>query len=139
MVRSITPNRFLMTFCIAVSVWLAGCATSDATLRQGGHSEAYIQGFHDGRHSGMKEAGNYLEHVVKDHRRFESDADYRTGWLDGEDEGMRMQQEANAATGNASAYRMEREIDRSRPDAEAIGHDAMQGIDPATLRVLEQK
>ena len=75
-----------MTFALALIVM--GCETSDATLRDAGRNEAYIIGFHDGRHSGMKEAGNYLEHMVKDTKRFEEDADYREGWLAGEQEGM---------------------------------------------------
>jgi hypothetical protein len=64
-------------------------------------SDAYITGFHYARHSGMKEAGNYLEHVVKDRQRFEEDAEYRTGWLAGEQEGIRIQQQADAAVGTA--------------------------------------
>ena len=70
---------------------ISGCETTDTTLRESGRSEAYITGFHDGRHSGMKEAGNYLEHMVKDGKRFEEDAEYRAGWLAGEQEGIRIQ------------------------------------------------
>ncbi len=39
---------------------LLSCSTSDTTLRESGRSDAYIAGFHDGRRSGMNEAGNYL-------------------------------------------------------------------------------
>ena len=56
---------------------LGGCGTTDGALREQGRGESYITGFHDGRHSGMKEAGNYLEHIVRDIQRFEDDADYK--------------------------------------------------------------
>ena len=67
---------YVFTVIIAFALFLTGYETSDATLRKGRHGEAYILGFHDGRHSGMKEAGNYLEHMVKDTQRFAKDANY---------------------------------------------------------------
>jgi hypothetical protein len=78
---------YIVALMVAFPSLMSGCATSDATLREGGHNEAYIQGFHDGRHSGMNEAGNYLEHMVKDTRKFAEDPDYRAGWDAGEAEG----------------------------------------------------
>ena len=128
--------RCVFALIIALASFMTGCATSDATLRERGLNEAYIQGFHDGRHSGMKEAGNYLEHMVKDIQRFEEDAEYREGWLAGEAEGIRIQQEANAVGGAYSGYGIQKEVDKSRPDA--VGRDYLKGVDPSTLKGLEK-
>ena len=117
---------------------LAGCETTDATLREQGKSDAYIMGFHDGRHSGMQEAGNYLEHYVKDEKRFESDVNYREGWLAGEAEGLRIQQEANGAVGVYSAYEIGKEAGKAT-DYGKVGQDAVKDVDPSTLEGLEQK
>ena len=139
MAYSFKSLNYVLALIVCFSVFVTGCATSDATLREGGHSEAYIQGFHDGRHSGMKEAGNYLERVVKDTRRFVDDAEYRAGWLDGEAEGIRIQQQANSASGVYSGYKIGKEAEKSKPDADAIGHDVMKGVDPSTLEGLYKK
>ena len=63
--------KLKIVLALGLSVFLFGCATSDSALRESGHVEAYLQGFHDGRHSGMREAGNYFEHIVKDAERFQ--------------------------------------------------------------------
>ena len=60
---------------------LTGCGTTDSALTESGRSETYIQGFHDGRHSGMREAGNNYEHYIRDQSKFDSEPDYRDGWL----------------------------------------------------------
>jgi len=133
MAYSVQLRNYVLGLVVGFSVLLTGCETSDATLRKGGHSEAYIQGFHDGRHSGMKEAGNYLEHMVKDTRRFAEDPEYREGWLAGEDEGMRMQKEANAAVGGYHGYKIQKE---SEVDANAIGKDVMKDVDTKSLENL---
>lgn len=112
---------------------LTGCETTDSSLRESGKNDAYILGFHDGRHSGMKEAGNYLEHMVKDQQRFESDPDYHAGWLDGEEEGKRIQQQADAAVGGASAYQIERDMDKADRKME---RDAVKGVDTSGLEAL---
>ena len=83
--------RATLLVCI---VFVASCGTTDSTIRDQGHSEAYLQGFHDGRHSGMKEAGNTWEHYVRDHERFAGDGEYRDGWLAGEVEGKHLQEQA---------------------------------------------
>ena len=120
---------------VCALLFFTGCATSDSSLREQGKSEAYIQGFHDGRHSGMKEAGNYLEHIVKDLDRFETDPEYRNGWLAGEAEGIRMQQQANAASNSYQAGEIAKE---SQPDAKAIGKEAMKDVDTSALKSLEK-
>ena len=100
--RQITLRLF-----IALSmVLMVACATSDNTLREQGHNESYLQGFHDGRHSGMKEAGNNWEHYVKDHERFASDNDYRDGWIEGEAEGKHLQEQAKAIGGSYTGYQI---------------------------------
>ncbi len=125
---------YIFALIIAFIPLLTGCVTSDATLREGGHSEAYIQGFHDGRHSGMKEAGNYLEHMVKDTQRFAEDAEYRGGWLAVEAEGIRIQQEANSVGSAYSGYKVRKEVEKTQPDA--IGRDVMKDVDTSTLENL---
>ena len=132
-------SGYVLALIVAFTLFLTGCATSDATLRESGHGEAYIQGFHDGRHSGMKEAGNYLEHMVKDTQRFAEDAKYRDGWLAGEAEGIRIQQEANSASGAYSGYKIGKEVEKSQPDADAIGRDVMKDVDSSTLQNLYKK
>ncbi len=116
----------------------AGCETTDSTLRDAGRSEAYITGFHDGRHSGMKEAGNYLEHMVKDSQRFKTDVDYRDGWLAGEQEGIRIQQQADAAVGSAAGYKIVKDADKSvDKDIKKAGKEATENVDTESLKVLK--
>ena len=117
---------------------IAGCATSDATLRKEGHSEAYILGFHDGRHSGMKEAGNYFEHMVKDTQRFANDAEYKEGWIAGEAEGIRIQKESNAGSGAYYGNKIKKETDKHTPNAHGIGKKVMKDVDTSTLKNLEK-
>ncbi|MEP0203202.1 MAG: hypothetical protein ABJ084_02565 [Halioglobus sp.] len=129
------------TLCVAaLLVLLSACGTTDATLQQQGHSQSYITGFHDGRHSGMKEEGNNYETYIKDTARFESDTDYREGWLAGEAEGRVLQDQAvaagNAAAGAYSAHQIGKEIDKNDPDK--IAKDAVKGIDTDSLKSLEK-
>jgi hypothetical protein len=126
----------VMTF-LCCCLFLAGCQTSDATLRDQGRSDAYVVGFHDGRHSGMQEAGNFLEHFIQDQARFESDLEYRKGWLAGETEGKRIQQEANAAVGVYSSYKIGQEVDKAT-DFKKIGKDAVKDADTSALKSLEK-
>jgi hypothetical protein len=116
----------------------AGCETTDTALTDAGKNEAYITGFHDGRHSGMKEAGNYLEHMVKDAQRFETDSDYREGWLAGEKEGIRIQNQANAAVGTAAGYQIAKDAEKSSEhDIKKAGREATENIDTESLKVLK--
>jgi hypothetical protein len=129
-----TISALLLVGCC---LFLGGCQTSDATLREQGRSDAYVLGFHDGRHSGMQEAGNFLEHFVQDEKRFGSDPEYREGWLAGEAEGKRIQQESHAAVGVYSSNQIGKEIDQAT-DYEQIGRDAVKDIDPSSLKSLEK-
>jgi hypothetical protein len=127
---------FAITLNVSILiVMLGGCGTSDGTLREHGRSESYIMGFHDGRHSGMKEAGNYLEHIVKDTQRFKDDVDYQAGWLAGETEGIRMQEQANAAS---SSYNASKAADKAGPHPHDAMKDAMKGVNTDDLKVLEK-
>ena len=126
-------------FAIALG---AGCGTTDGELRQAGRGDSYVMGFHDGRHSGLKEAGNNYEHYIQDTARFDTDAEYRDGWIAGEEEGKRLQAQAqalgNSAAGSYSGSRVGREVDKSAPDPDAIAKDVMKDVDTSELKVLEK-
>ena len=123
---------------VLLALTSAGCETTDSALQDAGKSEGYITGFHDGRHSGMKEAGNYLEHMVKDPQRFETDADYRAGWLAGEQEGIRIQQQANAAVGAAGGAQIAKDAKKSADhDIKKAGKEATENVDTESLKGLK--
>ena len=131
-------NGYSLAMAIGIglsTIMFAGCGTSDGTLREGGRSESYIMGFHDGRHTGMKEAGNYLEHIVQDTQRFEDEADYKAGWLAGEAEGIRMQEQANAAS---NSYNAGKAADKAGPHPHDAMEDAMKGVNTNDLKVLQK-
>ena len=117
-----------------------GCGTSDNALREAGHTDAYVLGFHDGRHSGMREAGNQFEHYIRDDKRYESDAEYQSGWLAGEQEGKRLQEQAVAAGRIAGdvyqGVEIGREVDK-QTDLDKAAKDAVKGVDTSGLESLE--
>ena len=131
-------TRWLMALACTV-LFLSGCGTTDSALQEQGRSQSYITGFHDGRHSGLAEAGNHYEHYIKDTERFDSDADYKAGWLAGELEGKKLQAQAvavgNAAAGAYSAQQIEKEIDANDPGK--VVRDAVKGADTESLKALE--
>ena len=131
-----------LTFLIFTCLLIASCGTTDSALQDAGRSEAYVTGFHDGRHSGMQEAGNQWEHYIRDHERFDSDADYKAGWLDGEAEGKRLQAQAKAigeaAGGAYTGYRVGQEADKAGPHPEKAAKEAMKGVDTDALKSLEK-
>lgn len=134
------PGFSLTGWIVTVLLALAsaGCQTTDSALQSAGRSESYITGFHDGRHSGMKEAGNYLEHMVKDVQRFETDTDYREGWLAGEQEGIRMQNQANAAVGSAAGHQIATDADKSvEHEIDKAGREATKNVDTESLKILK--
>lgn len=123
----------IITLCVML-VLSAGCGTSDTALREGGHGDSYIIGFHDGRHSGMKEEGNHYEHFIKDEQRFQSDQEYREGWLAGEVEGKKLQDQAAAVgQGLATGYSSQSETQ----SADDIAQDAVKGVDTSGIEALE--
>jgi len=129
--------RLLCVFTLALIV--SACGTTDSSLQQQGHNQSFITGFHDGRHSGMLEEGNNYETYIKDSERFASDAEYREGWLAGEAEGKKLQDQAtavgNAAAGAYSTHQIGKEIDKNDPDR--IAKDALKGVDTGSLKSLE--
>jgi len=130
-------TKAILTMAMVLAI--AGCETSDSTLRQEGRSAAYIQGFHDGRHSGMKEEGNDFEHYLKDEARFSNESDYKQGWLAGETEGKKLQAQAtsigNTAAGAYSDSQISKEA-KKNTDADAIAKDAVEGVDTSDLDKL---
>lgn len=130
-----------MLLILLIMVIFSGCGTTDSTLREAGHSEAYVQGFHDGRHSGMREAGNQFEHYIRDDERYEADTEYRSGWIAGEQEGQHLQAQAVAAGRVAGdvyqGLEIGREVDK-QTDFDGIAKDAVKGVDTSDLKGLEQ-
>ncbi len=120
---------------------VTACGTTDSTLQAQGHNQSYIIGFHDGRHSGMREAGNNFEHYVRDQARYDSDEEYRKGWLAGEEEGRRMQAQANAV-GEAAAAGVSAGSSShhgtSDKDIEKAARKATKNIDTSELEVLTE-
>ncbi|PLW66722.1 hypothetical protein C0039_20400 [Pseudohalioglobus lutimaris] len=125
-----------------MAAFATACSTSDSALKEQGHSEAYVVGFHDGRHSGMQEAGNSWEHYIRDHERFEADLDYKEGWLAGEAEGKRLQAQATAAgeaaAGAYTGYRVKEETDKAMPHPNKIGKEVVKDVDTDALKSLEK-
>ena len=125
-------TRFVLVLLFVIIS--SGCGTSDSALIESGHNESYIQGFHDGRHSGMQEAGNDFENYMKDEKRFDSDTDYKQGWLAGESEGKKIQDEATSiGKGIAGSY--PQKTDSTNTDD--MAKDALKGIDTSGLENLE--
>ncbi|CAH0535407.1 hypothetical protein VST7929_02980 [Vibrio stylophorae] len=122
-------------FALGLIALLAACGTTDSELRQSGYSASYIQGFHDGRHSGMQEAGNDYEDYIKDQLRFDNDADYQRGWLAGEAEGQQLQSQAHAV-GEGIATGLSEPASASF-DADKAAKEVLHGIDTSTLKNLE--
>ncbi|YCO00635.1 hypothetical protein ACB087_06295 [Vibrio sp. VNB-15] len=124
--------RYLIIFLFVV--FTAGCGTSDSALKQSGHSEPYIQGFHDGRHSGMSMAGNDFEHYIRDEARYKSEPDYHQGWDAGELEGRKLQiQAASLGEGVADTY----PTNSAGFDPDKVAKDALKDVDMSELENLE--
>ncbi|MGH6952969.1 MAG: hypothetical protein ACREGL_02225 [Alphaproteobacteria bacterium] len=67
--RWFAPAAFLLA-----AAGLAGCAPTG--------TQAFQQGYGDGCRSGYAGANRPGYETVKDDKRFESDTEYRTGWLE---------------------------------------------------------
>ena len=134
---TILRRLLLIGFVLLVSA----CGTTDGAMHDQGHNEAYVQGFHDGRHSGMKEAGNNWEHFIRDNQRFDTDSDYRSGWIAGEVEGKELQAQAQslgeAAGGVYTGYKVGEEVDKAEPHPKKIASEVMKGVDTSDMKNLE--
>ncbi len=126
-------------FLVLTSFFLSACGTTDGALKDEGRSDSYVLGFHDGRHSGMKEEGNNYEHFIKDEARFTKDPDYKSGWLAGEAEGKSLQDQAvavgNAAAGAYSSSQISKET-KKNTDMDKVAKDAVKGIDTTGMDSL---
>jgi len=124
---------------IFLSIILVSCGTTDGALKEQGKTDAYIQGFHDGRHSGMQEEGNHYEQFIQDEARFISDPEYKSGWLAGEAEGKALQDQAatigNAAAGAYSGSQISKEA-RKSTDMDKVARDAVKGVDTTGMDSL---
>ncbi|MCM2680206.1 hypothetical protein [Echinimonas agarilytica] len=127
-------NGLLATF---IALGLSACGTTDSTLESEGKTAAYIQGFHDGRHSGLKEEGNDFEHYIRDEQRFSADSDYKLGWLAGESEGKSLQDQA-ATIGNAMAGAYSPSSSNTTSDADKVARDVLKKTDTSGLGSLEE-
>ncbi len=124
---------------LLVASVLTACETSDATLQDQGRSHSYILGFHDGRHSGISEAGNPFDHYIRDEDRFANNDEYKQGWLAGETEGKKLQAQAasaGAALGAATAAANVNKEVKKNQDFDKIGKDALKDTDTSTLENL---
>lgn len=128
---------------VSALLLLTGCGTTDAQLEQAGYNASYIQGFHDGRHSGMEEAGNDYETYIRDGQRYANDEQYRNGWIAGEAEGRKLQNQAsmagNVAAGVYQANEIGKAVDKNNRKTEGAAKEALKGVDTSGLKVLEEK
>jgi hypothetical protein len=111
------------------------CSTTDSSLREHGKTEAYILGFHDGRHSGLAEEGNTFEHFIKDEDRFINDPEYQSGWLAGESEGKSLQDKAMAIGNAAAGVYSSPQVSKST-DMDKVAIDALKGVDTTGMESL---
>lgn len=134
-------NSFYTIVILLFILLIGACGTTDSTMRKQGLSDSYIQGFHDGRHSGMKEEGNHYEHYIRDETSFKSDNEYRKGWIAGEIEGKRLQDEAvkmgNAIGGTYSGAAISKEVKKNR-DFDKTAKDVLKNTDTSGLKSLEK-
>ena len=118
---------------------LTACGTTDSALKDQGRSDSYVIGFHDGRHSGMSEAGNRYDHYIKDESRFSTDPNYKQGWVAGESEGKKLQKQATSIGktigGVYSGVQISKEAKKSR-DFDKVAEDAVKGVDTTDMDKL---
>lgn len=94
--------RILALSCL-FPLLLGGCGSHPFLLQHSVQSDAYRVGFQDGRYSGFYKAGNSSAMLIKDTQRFRQDEEYRQGWLEGEQEGIRIQRESGQSAVTASS------------------------------------
>lgn len=89
----------------------------------------------------MREAGNHYEHFVQDRERYDTDEDYRNGWIAGEEEGRHMQAQADSV-GTAAAVGISAGSTHEHSKHSGMSKEAMEkatkGVDTSVLRTLEK-
>ncbi|WP_156042719.1 hypothetical protein [Marinobacterium lacunae] len=124
----------LLLVALCVPAFVSGCASSSMVGRTIS-SDSYATGFHDGRHSGLKRAGNVSEVMIKDLTRFAEDKDYRDGWLSGEQEGIRIQKELRASKGVVSGgSKPRKEPENVAPNTKTVDPDQIPDMQPSKLK-----
>ncbi|MCD9485466.1 hypothetical protein GLP25_20100 [Photobacterium phosphoreum] len=82
----------------------------------------------------MQEGGNSFENYIKDENRYESDADYKQGWLAGELEGQKLQAEATTVSkGITGSYPKKSET----VNLDDVAKEALKGIDTSGIQSLK--
>ena len=129
---------FLSIALIGVFTML-GCASQKEQLIKQGASPAYAQGFEDGCHSGKKAGGSWFDSFRKNTHLFNTNPDYKQGWIDGYNE-CEKQQEALERQ-NRNAIEQQRLMEQKRHDKwiEKHDNDYFKGIDTRGLEKLEKK
>lgn len=133
MIRTRLPSLLkAAVLCGLLPLLLTACASRSVPLKYAAHGDAYMIGFHDGRHSGLHAAGHGSALAIKDVTRFERDPAYRQGWLDGKEEGVRIQRESGRTPGTA---RRDSGANTPGPSAqprdEALERGVLQPLDPS--------
>ena len=127
-----------LAYVILGCLLLSACETTDGQLQQRGYNPGYIEGFHDGRHSGIAEAGNPYDHYIRDTERFAEDQEYHNGWLEGEAEGKKLQAQADAVSGTMSGAiisgGVNNELDKQDP--KRVGEKVLKNTDTSGLKDL---
>lgn len=124
----------LMAALVFMPMVLAACSFN-THLRSGEYGgDAYVTGFHDGRHSGLAKAGASAESVIKDVTRFAEQPEYREGWLAGEQEGIRIRKEASAGKEVVSKGKARKESDEAPANNKAINPDLLPDMQPSKLK-----
>ncbi|RTZ93443.1 MAG: hypothetical protein DSY91_02135 [Deltaproteobacteria bacterium] len=127
-------NLFLALMLIG-SFILLGCVSQKENLIRQGASPAYAQGFEDGCHSGKKAGGSWLDQFKKNTHLFNTNPDYKQGWIDGYNE-CEKQQEAFERQ-NRNTIEQQRLMEEKRHDKWMEKHyndkELLKGIDTRGL------
>ncbi|MBV1789447.1 hypothetical protein KQ940_15435 [Marinobacterium sp. D7] len=123
----------LLMFVLLAPLLLSACS-SQSMIGRTFISDSYATGFHDGRHSGLKKGGNASESIIKDLTRFAEDEEYRSGWLAGEQEGMRIEKELRASKGVVSSNKPKKEVEKPPRDNKTVDPELIQDMQTSKLK-----
>ncbi|MBW1660097.1 MAG: hypothetical protein JRJ48_06335 [Deltaproteobacteria bacterium] len=128
-----------LSLALFVLFIFTGCASQKEQLIKQGASPAYAQGFEDGCHSGKKAGGSWFDSFKKNTHLFNTNPDYKQGWIDGYNE-CEKQQEALERQ-NRNAIEQQKLMEQKRHDKwmEKKDNDYLKGIDTRGLEKLEKK